>query len=436
MKKLLPILLAFSATSAFAQPCNETLTASYNGPVCPGANINFNANIIGADSYMWTGPNNFNSPIRNPNIMASTQAAAGSYYLTVVIGACTYMDTLDVTFKPVPPAPALNYNNPTCIGDSIGIGSTSGGSTIYHIIDPLNSAFNTTNYLKFKLMNGEYKAYSVLSGCVSDTTKETVTLAAKPAKPVVTLAKPACEHGEISLAASATGGASQFKFWNEAGQMVTNPQTNVAHSQSGIYKCVAYNTAGCASDTASISVVVGATIIPGVAIYGPEEVGPFKSVTYTSYVSGAGQTPVYAWKRNNIAITGATNPTYTAVFGKDVMNNDEISLEVTADVATCPGTGMSNTIKMKTNLGVGNQHMNQLSVYPNPAKGNITISGLPQDTPVTLKVINKLGQTVYSQKTGNIKGQFTLNLDNAAAGLYFIKATSAEGSFTTNVVIE
>ncbi len=62
--------------------------ASNNGPVCAGSTLTLNAKTITGATYLWTGPNGFNSTSQNPTLTYSA-AAAGVYTLKVTVNGCT-----------------------------------------------------------------------------------------------------------------------------------------------------------------------------------------------------------------------------------------------------------------------------------------------------------------------------------------------------------
>jgi hypothetical protein len=214
--------------------------------------------------------------------------------------------------------------------------------------------------------------------------------------------------------------------------MITNPSPNASFANSGVYKCVAYNIAGCPSDTTTLSVIIHGVIMPNVAIYGNEEPGPFASVKYTSYVTNAGPNPVYTWMKNGIAITNATQPTYTAINGVSVKPGDLISLSITGDTTPCPGTGVSNQLSVKTNLGVAGSQVETMALYPNPNNGSFTIANIMVGSSIT--VINSIGQVVYIKEI-NTAADGICNT-NLSAGIYMVKLLTGENSYVQKLIVQ
>ncbi|MEZ5018153.1 MAG: T9SS type A sorting domain-containing protein [Flavipsychrobacter sp.] len=79
-------------------------TLSYNNPLCIGEQLNLNAtSLVSGVSYSWTGPNNFNSTIKNPTKTNVQLADTGNYYATVTYNNCTSpVSSLNINIKPNP----------------------------------------------------------------------------------------------------------------------------------------------------------------------------------------------------------------------------------------------------------------------------------------------------------------------------------------------
>ena len=87
----------------------------------------------------------------------------------------------------------------------------------------------------------------------------------------------------------------------------------------------------------------------------------------------------------------------------------------------------SNVITVKNNIA------ELFSIYPNPAVDFVTIKTSPNSsTKINYRLINSNGKLV---KEGNISGaSIKINLENVAAGLYFIKVTDANGKAETKTI--
>jgi len=97
-------------------------TASNNGPICNGQNLQLNASTISGVSYAWTGPNGFASTQQNPSITGATTAATGLYSVTATIGGSTgAAGTTTATVN----ACQISINDPAAVSEGTGSNSTA-----------------------------------------------------------------------------------------------------------------------------------------------------------------------------------------------------------------------------------------------------------------------------------------------------------------------
>ncbi len=427
MKKyILSAAFIASACVAVAQPCNETIVATYNNPLCSGTDLMLTATFIPGASYGWEGPGGFLSFVRNTTLSNVSSVNMGNYIVTATVGSCVYKDTVYALVHPKPATPVVTFGKPVCDGDSLILNGSSGANVDTFLF--WNASGNPQPPQMGNISpsaNGIYSCVAISNvGCASDTGKFPVTVALPPATPIMTLAKPACSGDTLSLSASAPGGISGFFFFDPAGNPISSTLTGITYAQTGIYTCVAQSTAGCMSDTGMLSVLVHPTIVPGVAIYGSGESGPYDTLTFTSLVSNAGSSPVYTWMRNGNPIPGAAGSSYSAVNGWTIMPGDVVSLQVTADAAPCPGTGMSNEITIVRNLSVNDMDSKGgYAIFPNPAKGMIHIKTNLSGT-YNVAILNVIGSSIYSA-TGS--GNMDIDITNrVSAGNYIIRISNGQ----------
>ncbi len=75
-------------------------------------------------------------------------------------------------------------------------------------------------------------------------------------------------------------------------------------------------------------------------------------------------------------------------------------------------------------VGIHENHLSTFNyiVYPNPASDNIHVLVDPAVEPKTIKILNQLGQTVYSGNYSN-----TVNISGLASGIYFMEVQADKG---------
>jgi hypothetical protein len=128
---------------------------------------------------------------------------------------------------------------------------------------------------------------------------------------------------------------------------------------------------------------------------------------FTATLSASGAN-TYTWSTtentSDIAVSPTVQTTYT-VTGTDA-NGCENTTTITQDVDACTGIATVN-------------NPNAISVYPNPNNGMFTIE---LTTQANVEVVNAIGQTLLTQ-TLEI-GKSSLDIQNQADGIYFVKITT------------
>lgn len=101
-----------------------------NSPVCFGDSIQFDPNILGAQSYNWSGPLGFQSQSTYPRLPANEEGRAGTYDLALVDQyGCEASASFDVIIADTIISVELEYVDGGCEGEnsSLSIGAIEGG---------------------------------------------------------------------------------------------------------------------------------------------------------------------------------------------------------------------------------------------------------------------------------------------------------------------
>lgn len=90
------------STCATVAPCSKppASTAAANSPVCAGQSLNLTATPVPGATYVWSGPNGFNTTAQNPTISPVSAAHAGTYTLRTWALGC-YSDPTTVAISVV-----------------------------------------------------------------------------------------------------------------------------------------------------------------------------------------------------------------------------------------------------------------------------------------------------------------------------------------------
>ena len=215
---------------------------------------------------------------------------------------------------------------------------------------------------------------------------------------------------------------SQGQSMQWAGKGMDNNKFDPSSAGTGTH-VLSYNYIdknGC-SATGSIAI----TVIPK-----PNKPG-ITRIASNTLSTGAFNT--YQWYRNGIEIPGATSQTYTYTTG----GNYQVMV---SNVNSC--TDYSDGFVVGTNgggIGLEENALSTLEVYPNPSKGMITVEVNDdyRKEQLTLRVFNIAGQMVYqrTESTGGL-GQISLDLTGLPKAAYMLQISSKHGQAVRQIIIQ
>jgi arylsulfatase A-like enzyme len=155
-----------------------------------------------------------------------------------------------------------------------------------------------------------------------------------------------------------------------------------------------------------------------------------------STVSGNGFS--YQWKKNGVNITGATQKTYTAtivgVYRVAVTNSsgcNSISKPVNV-ISSCFSVQHVSSESLSASTFA-------FYVYPNPSKGNITVSFNSSNTSaIEIKIYDIAGKTIFAGTENVVKGNNSINLQlkGITTGLYNLEIKNRDMQQHVKLVIE
>ncbi|MGC6469745.1 MAG: T9SS type A sorting domain-containing protein, partial [Flavobacteriales bacterium] len=80
-----------------------------------------------------------------------------------------------------------------------------------------------------------------------------------------------------------------------------------------------------------------------------------------------------------------------------------------------------------------------LDVYPNPSRDifNVTFTSEQAQT-IAIKVVNMIGEEMYTEELTEFVGQFTkvIDMNTQAKGVYFLEVTTSMGSVNHKIVVQ
>jgi uncharacterized delta-60 repeat protein len=384
--------------------CQLTTLAGVDSTICIGDSVSLNA--TGGTTFSWSPPAGL-SCTNCPNPVA-TPAVTTTYIVSSTnANGCTDEDTLVITVNPLP-GPTIYASGPTtfCIGDSVTLFTDSASAYLW-------TPSSSTNDSITVFTDGTYGVTVQDSMGCANTTQISVTVNQLPAVD----AGPAdsiCWGDSTQLLA--IGG---FTYeWHTSPSLsdttISNPWAMPQNDTT--YYCIITDANGC-SNWDSVMVMVHALPTPPVLTR--------LGLTLVSSVATGNQ-----WIMNSVSINGATNQTY------DVTQNGDYWVVLT-DANGCMST--SDTISIVdisvNDLPIG---IGAISLYPNPNNGEFVLEvSTDRLVKAEMRIINSLGQEMSAIENFRMNGLYrkTIDLENAAPGIYFLQLATKDGMLMRKVTV-
>lgn len=417
--------------------------------VCIGDPFTFQAAMTNSSSTInWILPDN--SVINNSYSIGASSATLsmqGWYTCIAQYGSCSDTDKYYLRIGAHPQQPYLTNNGPICEGDTliITINTITSYSWLHYSLADMNGVLSSTAVTKFPnatLANNAKTYYGTVYdsvGCPSfynSTYINQGVLLNKPAKPKATSNSPVCNGGDILLLGPVVNNPYYSYLWTEQGNSntyssiyvnITNPVTPGTYQY---YLQIKYFN--CLSEADTVYVDVGQPTTPKVSITASPSttVGPYTPITLTAKCTDTGSIVQYQWYKNLLPIPGATNKTLHVTAMTDVINNDAITVQITTKpLCAIDTTASSSAATININLDVNNVQADHFSLYPNPVKDVLTITGIDPNEGISITSVT--GRR-YNLPVSQDNKKVQISTQQLPAGVYLLRC----GEQMTNFVKE
>jgi len=426
----------------FQQPEMDILTNAISGsPLCTGATVNVSFTATG----YYSAGNVFTAQLSN---------ASGSFANAVNIGSLsgTIPGTINATIPINSPA-GSGYRIRVVSNLSVYTGKDNGTDLIINIPSVYYADVDGDGYGN---ANATTQACGTLTGYVSDSAdcndgNASIHPGANDVcnsiddncdgivdeNAITATVTPAGNYSYCmgtTVILTANSGSGLIYQWIKSSKNISGT-TNITYStnKAGSYKVKETNSFGCSSTSAVTTLTQVSKPAATITALGNLNICTTNSVVLQAN-SGTGFT--YQWLKNAVAISGATNQTYTATAKgtyKCIVTNS----------SGCSST--SNVLKVTKSCKedwVEDQATASFNVYPNPSDGNFMVTAdwnTNLNSEATVILYNALGQIVYSHKTEVTDGKLSLEIKSEASrvpGIYILKVIAGGEQFTSRVVIQ
>ncbi len=299
-------------------PTSVIASASPNA-VCENATLTLTASATGAESWDWSGPDGFTSALQNPVINNITIAAAGVYTLTAS-NSCGSAGAVTTSFVTVNQLPAVSAGFSVCIGSTLQLTPSSGGTWISNNAS-IASVTNTGLVTGLQQGSTTFTFTDAVTGCSNTTTP--VSVLPRPTAQITSTDVSICKGSSTNITGTvvATGdwtltlnnGATATGSGNSSFSITVSPAITTSYS---IASLTDFNCASIPGDlTGTVTVTVNDPVAISVQPQASQTVCSSFPASFSVTATGTGLT--YQWYAgataltNNANISGATGPTLT-----------------------------------------------------------------------------------------------------------------------------
>lgn len=379
------------------------LISPSNPSICAGGSTTITAS--GATTYTWSTGSNATSVVFTPSA-TSGYAIAGS------IGTCSGSTTFSVIVNANPVATTFSTTNVSCFGGSNGSAFTNASSGTPAYTYSWSPSGQTTSTLN-GVSAGNYTCTVIDSkGCKANTTANITQPSALAISSSSTI-NTSCGVCNGSSIYNISGGTPAYTYsWSNGA--TTNSVVGLC---AGTYTLVVTDTKLCQL-TNTVAVATSSSLT-ATASATNASCGSCNDGVAIVIVGGGTGPYTYTWTPsggNAATALGLAPACYT------VSINDASGCAVNTTTCVSFATGISNTLYTT----------NDLLIYPNPAKTNVTVQFLGAQFNYT--IYNNLGQLIDS-KEHNLSVA-NINLNNYAKGVYLIVIEIGKQTLHKKLIVE
>lgn len=390
-----------TATKTITITATPTVIPSFSTTtICAGSSATLT--LTGATTYSWLPSGAGSSSVLSPT-------ATTVYSITGTTGGCTSsVRNVTVNVNATPVLTLTPSSSTLCSGQSRVI--TASGATSYS----WSTGASTASISVSPTLTTVYTATGTTSGCFGTKTA-TVTVTATPVVSVSPTNTTICSGKTVTLTAS---GATSYT-WLPSGSGSTNvvsPSSNTVYTVTG-------GNGSCIGTpvNATVNVVASPTLVASTD-------NTLICTGFSSTLTANGNATSYSWTPSSSlsSSTGsvvAASPTVTTTYTvTGTLGSCTAAATVVQNVSLC--TGIASIVAS-----------NEVMVFPNPSNGIYTLAYGSSQEEVTVNVVSAIGQTVRADVFKNVNS-VNIDLTKMAKGIYYLKATTKEGSKLFKLILE
>jgi gliding motility-associated-like protein len=386
-----------------------TISASNNGPLCPGQTLILTGNGQVGGAYSWSGPNSFSDAAQNPQIANVSSANEGTYTVTVTLNGCTNSTTTTFALSPNIPS-TINSNGPYCQNDPVTIlsavnpGGTWSGTGI---TNPATGAFDPS----LAALGNNTITYQIAGSCNTSSTA-TVVVNGLPNPTFTSNVTDGCAPLNVQFTNTTAGSSSvQWDLGNGNTTSQINPST--VYNNVGCYPVsLAVTDANGCSNAVTMNSFICVLTSPNAQFMVGNAVAAVSNPVF-QFVNSSTDAISYLWNFGD----GTSNTIFSPSHTYDETAGSYLVQLVAYNAAGCSDTAhVIVTVKDEQIFYVPN------AFTPNGDESNNTFepvftSGVDESN-FSLIIFNRWGETLFETKDPKVGWDGTYHGQIVPAGSY------------------
>jgi hypothetical protein len=233
--------------------------------------------------------------------------------------------------------------------------------------------------------------------------------------------------------------------------ITSSPTVSIRFATAGTYSItlLASSISGSSAITKTINIVdctpVAGFTLPAMAAGcistdGSGAVLTTANAVATSTSSTIGSGPIVLTWSFTPSSTFSVTVSNSGAFGKQLnfLTPGIFTVSLIASNISGTSTAVTKTIQANpcdVSIFESQNFLSNLSIYPNPAHEQVTVTLPSTNDSYQVKLVNLIGATVYEEKTVKNKETLTINLGNRAKGIYFLTVESSNNEKAVKKII-
>lgn len=334
-----------------------------------------------------------------------TTSQAGTYYVEITENNCTVTSSsFEVNVTPLPtPELAQAGEQSVCEGFafSMNVNTDADSFEWYYNGDGLGN--NGTTFIVSE--PGEYYVVAETNGCEGTSESVFLTVNPFPDADIQTTAVQICPNETAILSTPSNGDSYQWFYEFQPINGATD--TIIEVSEAGTY-FVSVTSNGCSSVSVNLPINIFVPVTPEITFDGEELI--------------ATPANTYQWLLDGVPISGATEASYVPT------ENGDYTIQTTDDNG-CEAT--SEPLNILLDAVQDFTLSNGFLVYPNPVVNALFLENQSNEmVDSRLVIFNNIGVTIFEkQLTIGAAVTETINVDDWAVGVYYLKVETTDGRF-------